>query len=92
MQPELGDLVDRRRGRAIKAIMRAAETIVYPHLPAGAATAVGPDFRRVVLEELNDLTDLLVQVFESTGSGPVNEHWLRLVEEMHGVLVGDQAT
>ena len=86
VQPEVQSLVERRRSRAIKAIMRSAEAKLFP---AGGPDAAA-DFRRVVLEELNDLTEVVLQVFASlAGGNDLNEHWLRLVEEMHGVIVGD---
>lgn len=86
VQPEVVAVVDRRRGRAIKAILRSAESTLFPL----ASKDVAADFRRVVLEELNDLTEVVLQLVGSiTAGNELNEHWLRLVEEMHSVLVGD---
>lgn len=87
-QPEVRDLIERRRSRAIKAILRAAETSLFPHVTQEAAV----DFRRVVLDELNDLGEVALQVLASLANGnELNEHWLRLIEEMHGVIVAAEA-
>ena len=89
MQAELQQLIDRRRGRAIKAILRVKERDVDPIVPPHVAA----ELRRVVLEELNDLTEVVVAVVDSLlddSTTNVNEHWISLVEEIHGAVVGDQ--
>ena len=87
VQQEVVGLVERRRGRAIKTILGHAEA----HLFAAANADTVAAFRKVVLDELNGLTTVALEVFESAAAGgnPINEHWLRLVEEMHDVIVGD---
>lgn len=81
-------LLQRRRGRAIKAILGVKETNADPYLPP----EVADDLRRVVLEELNDLTDVALTVLDSLeqrlNDGAIyNELWLDKIDEIHAAMV-----
>lgn len=83
-------MIERRRNRAIKAILGTKESLCDPHLPGPAADQL----RRVVLEELNDLTEvattLLASLEQRLSDGAVyNELWLEKLEEIHAATVPD---
>lgn len=81
-------LIERRRNRAIKSILGVKEALCDVHLPP----EVSEQLRRVVLEELNDLTDVALTVLASQeqrlSDGAVyNELWLEKLEQIHAATV-----
>jgi hypothetical protein len=89
-EADIRALIEKRRGRAIKAILRVKEARADPHLPP----PVADELRRVVLEELNDLTEVVLTVFASLeqrlDDGAVyNQLWLERLEALHAAVVGE---
>jgi hypothetical protein len=86
---ELRALLEKRRGRAIRAILGCKERAVDPLLPdTGAAEVASEELRRVVLEELNDMVEVaLGYVHAQQPVVVVNEHYLRLLAEVHAAVV-----
>lgn len=85
----LADLVDRRRDRAIAAILGLKEREVDQHLPP----EVSRRLRKAVLDELNDFALLIKDLLEplSMESGVLlNEHWLEKLDEVHRAVVGNR--
>ncbi len=85
MQPELVDLIDRRKRKAIKTILRVKDRVADPHLPSPAAE----ELRRTVLEEVNDLCDLFVDVIDRVADDRwmINGIVLERIEALHAALV-----
>ena len=84
------DLINRRRDRAIAAILGVKEREADPHLPREAARIL----RKVVLDQLNDFAslvgDLLTAVAEAPGDGlVVNDLWLEQIAQIHEAIVGE---
>jgi hypothetical protein len=78
------DLINRRRDKAIAAILGVKEREADPHLPPDVRRAL----RKVVLDQLNDLSGLvgdLVGALTTAQDGTVvlNELYLRKIAEIH---------
>lgn len=71
----------RRRDRAIATILGEKERICDSYLPE----AVSFEFRKVILDEINNVVDL---AFDLIGSGGDfnNEYYLEMLESIHGML------
>lgn len=81
------DLIDRRRDRAIAAILGVKEREADPFLSPEASRKL----RKVVLDQLNDLTSLfgdLVGALSSTQADGVvlNEFYLEKITEIHDAV------
>lgn len=62
---ETRELVDRQVRRAIRAIMEWKEDVLDPHLPPDVST----DFRKGVIDELNELGAVVAHIAESAAAG-----------------------
>ncbi len=74
MTPEaLEDIAARRRDRCLAAIL-AVRDEVDPHLP----DQLGRKLRKVILDQVNDLTETLVDLLKTVADDRivVNEYWL----------------
>lgn len=83
-------LIERRRNRAIKAILRTKEGLVDGCVAEADAEAL----RRVVLEEINDLAEVALTLLSSLeqrlDDGAVyNQLWFDKLDEIHAATVGD---
>jgi hypothetical protein len=89
MQESLRDLVSRRRNRAIATILRVKEDLCDYHLPINASNAL----RKVVLDEINDLCDLVLDVFETIDDHTtiMNDLWLKKLDDIHRAVAFDEA-
>jgi hypothetical protein len=77
------ELVEKRCRRAIAIVLSAAEK---ENIPTEARTRL----RKVVMDQFNDLTSLVVDVMESMDQGMVlNELWLEKLDEIHSRVVRD---
>lgn len=81
-------VLERRRSRAIKAILGVKEAVCDDHLPPGSSDQL----RRVVLEELNDLVEVALAVLDGleqrVADGVVyNELWLEKIDQIHAAMV-----
>lgn len=79
------ELVERRKDRAIAIILRMKESECDEFLPA----AVRIKLRKVILDQLNDLADVMFDVIKSLDAGDVilNEMYLEKILEMHAAVV-----
>lgn len=79
-QDMVGDMLAKRRDRAIATILRVKETDCDKFLPVEAQRRL----RKVVLDEVNDFfalcTDLMLSM---EGNGIMNELYLKKIEAMH---------
>lgn len=84
------ELIQRRKDKAIAIILRMKENDCDPHLPP----AVRIKLRKIVLDQLNDFTDLVLDVVSSLENSEVvvtNELWLQKLNEVHEVVVTNGA-
>lgn len=78
------DLINRRRDKAIAAILGVKEREADPHLPEGAKRAL----RKVVLDQLNDLVGLVQDLVGALTTAQddtvvLNELYLTKIAEIH---------
>lgn len=80
------ELIQRRKDRAIAIILRMKESECDTFLPA----AVRVKLRKIILDQLNDLADVMFDVIKSLDAGDVvlNEIYLQKILEMHEVMTG----
>ncbi len=87
MTDVLGDVLARRRDRAIAAVLGLKEREVDPHLPADVARRL----RKAVLDQFNDYYGLTMDVLESLVEAPgapvLNDHWLNKIGDIHDAVV-----
>lgn len=86
-------LIRRRRDKAIAAILGVKEREADPHLPVDVRRAL----RKVVLDQLNDLTALvedLVSALTTAQDGTVvlNELYLTKIAEIHEAVTASMGT
>lgn len=90
MQQQLvGDILSRRRDRAIAIVLGVKEREADRHLPPEARQKL----RKVVLDQFNDLTDLARDLLQSyADSVPVvmNEVYLERLDQIYDLLVEQQ--
>jgi len=72
----------RRRDKAIAIILRHKEDLLDEFVPEERSDA----FRRVVLDQINDLHELFVDLLEASQGTLVNDRWLDLLEEVHAAV------
>ena len=87
MQPVIADLLAKRRDRAISIVLGVKEREADQYLPP----EVRQKLRKVVLDQMNDLCDLVMDIARSLDTGEVvlNEAYLEKIDEMHNALVGN---
>lgn len=90
----LADIIGRQRDRSIAAILGVKEREADPHLPP----AVRAKLRKVVLDQLNAYTGLVMDVLESLSAGQedgsaivLNTLWLDKLDEIHAAVVPNGA-
>lgn len=73
--------IGKRRDRVIASLLSEKEFMCDEFLPAGVAQ----DFRKVVLDEVNDLADFCIDIAVSLESGGVvfNEEYARKLDEIY---------
>lgn len=83
---EVAELIRRRANRAIKTILTEKERVADDYLDYDEAESL----RRVVLNEINDLSSLASALVESVAdeSRSVNELYMSLLEEVHARVCG----
>lgn len=84
------DLINRRRDKAIAAILGVKEREADPHLPEGARRAL----RKVVLDQLNDLTGLVADLVAALTTAQddtvvLNELYLTKIAEIHEAVTAN---
>lgn len=82
------DVVARRCNKAIAIILRHKDEQLDEYLPEDVSDA----FRTLVLDQINDLSDLfndLLRVTRDEGR-VINEHFLDTLEAVHEAVVKDQ--
>lgn len=84
MQQVLGDILAKRRDRAIAIVLGVKERECDRHLPPEARTKL----RKVVLDQFNDLHDLSMDLIRSldTGDFVVNEVYLDKLDAIYEKL------
>lgn len=84
MQQVLGDILAKRRDRAIAIVLGVKERECDRHLPQEARTKL----RKVVLDQFNDLHDLSMDLIRSLDSGDfvVNEVYLEKLDAIYDTL------
>lgn len=82
---KLQALVNRQRDRAIAIILDYKERDCDKHLPPDIQRRL----RKVVLDQLNDLTGFCTDLIDTldTGQVGVNEHFLQLLTDIHEAMV-----
>lgn len=81
-------LVDRKKNRAIRAILGTKERDIDPYIDDETAVR----FRKVVLDELNDLVEFVKDVLASSPEGQsmvVNDLYLQKIDDLHRHLLGE---
>lgn len=74
-------IVNKRKDRAIAIILGVKEKDADPYLPSPASAKV----RKVVLDQVNDLTDFVVDIIKSLDGGtsiPNEDYFLRLEQKI----------
>ena len=86
-QTAILDLLAKRRDRAISIVLGVKEREADQYLP----DHVKAKLRKVVLDQMNDLTDMLLDIARSLDNGDVvlNEIYLEKIDRMHAALIGD---
>lgn len=85
MQSAISDLLAKRRDRAISIVLGVKEREADRYLPPD----VRQKLRKVVLDQMNDLCDLLTDVARSLDNGDVvlNDIYLQKIDAIHDALV-----
>lgn len=85
MQPLIGDLLAKRRDRAIAIILRVKETECDRDLTVHASQKL----RKVVLDQVNEFYDLVLDVMRSLDNGEVvlNEDYMAKLDAIHDAVV-----
>lgn len=88
MQPVLEDLLARRRDRAIAIILRTKEETCDAYLPDDVSARL----RKVVLDQINSLTDVALDLISSldTGETVLNELFIQKIDEIHAALIPER--
>lgn len=86
MQQLLGDILAKRRDRAIAIVLGVKERECDRHLPPEARTKM----RKVVLDQFNDFHDLSMDLIRSLDNGDVvlNELYLEKLDQIYSTLKG----
>lgn len=89
MQDDMvGDMLAKRRDRAIATILRVKENECDKFLPGDVSRRM----RKVVLDEMNDFCEMALDLMSSFDSGAdVNELWLQKINELHSHFLGGHA-
>lgn len=84
MQQLLGDILAKRRDRAIAIVLGVKERECDAHLPPEASRKL----RKVVLDQLNDFHDLCVDVMRSLDTGDIhlNEVYMQKLDSIHDLV------
>lgn len=84
MQQLLGDILAKRRDRAIAIVLGVKERECDRHLPQEARSKL----RKVVLDQFNDLHDLSMDLIRSLDNGDVvlNEVYLEKLDAIYNTL------
>lgn len=84
MQQLLGEILAKRRDRAIAIVLGVKERECDQHLPPEASHKL----RKVVLDQLNDYHDLCVDVMRSldTGDMQLNAHYMDKLDSIHQLV------
>ena len=79
------DLISKRKDRAIAIILSVKEKECDDFLSSEASFAL----RKVVLDQINGLYELMLDVLSSVDGGGVelNQYYLDLINEMHEALI-----
>ena len=82
------DLIAKRKDRAIAIILSVKEDQCDQYLTDEASHAL----RKVVLDQINSLYDLVLDIVNSLDSGAVeiNTHYLDMISELHEHLIEDR--
>lgn len=84
-QDMVGDMLAKRRDRAIATILRVKENECDKFLPGDVSRRM----RKVVLDEMNDFHSFVMDLCTSfEDNSIVNELWLRKIDEMHRDIRG----
>lgn len=85
MQPVLTTILAKRRDRAIAIMLGVKEREADSYLPP----EVSARLRKVILDQVNELTDLMVDLAASfdTGTVVLNEHYLTKLDEVHRAVI-----
>lgn len=84
MQQLLGDILAKRRDRAIAIVLGVKERECDRHLPPEARTKM----RKVVLDQFNDFHDLSMDLIRSLDNGDVvfNEIYIEKLDQIYNTL------
>jgi hypothetical protein len=87
MSTDKSALLRKRRDRAIAIVLGLKEREVDSFLPP----QVSLKLRKVILDQMNDLYDTCLDLLGSSDDGSVvlNEVYLRKIDDLHEVLVGN---
>lgn len=87
MQAALETMLRRRRDRSIAVILGVKERECDQHLPKDAQQRL----RKVILDQINDLCDIMHDVAASLDTGEVtlNEVYLDRIDQIHQALIGE---
>lgn len=80
-------MLERRRNKSIAVVLGKKERDLDHFLPRD----VSDGFRKVVLDQFNDLHEFTMDVLKSldTDDVTINDYYLDLIEEIHSELVGN---
>lgn len=86
---ELRGLIERRRNKAIRQVLDVVDDLVDPHTHQREKAAI----RKVVLDELNDFTDVVLGLVDRTtdDTSTYNVHALDMIAAMYERVVGEPA-
>lgn len=90
MQPGLRELLEKRRNRSIAIILGVKEREADPLLKKVAGgEAVSNRLRKVVLDQINELHELVLDLMDSLDSGDVhlNEDYLDKIDAIHDHII-----
>lgn len=84
-QQLLGDILAKRRDRAIAIVLGVKERECDEYLPTPARSKL----RKVVLDQFNEFHDLTMDMMRSLDNGEValNEHYMRKLDEVHEAMM-----
>lgn len=87
MQTPLVELLKKRKDRACAIILGVKEREVDPYLREHPAAS--EKLRKVVLDQINELYEVVIDVMNSLDRGEVvlNEIWLQKIDDLHRTVV-----
>jgi hypothetical protein len=87
MQTALETMLKRRRNRSIATILGIMDRECSPDLSPHAKNLL----RKVILDQINDLCDIIHDIVESLDTGEVtlNEYYLDRIDQIHQALIGE---